>query len=941
MGLRRITIVGARRGRLAALLLVAAGATLSVTVFALIRGMENRRLQEDFVGRCAVRAAAFQQVLETRLAALRSLASFHAASDDVRREEFSIFAGSTLGNASGIQALEWVPRVADAEREAYEAAARADGYPGFGFTERTGRGELIVAARRAEYLPVFFLEPFQGNEIALGFDLASDGARAEAMATARDSGRMVATERVRLVQAAVDEFGFLVFLPVYRSGRSHQTVADRRENLHGYYLAVFRIAEIPKALPGGIDSANMDFVLLDASAPADRSCLFQSDGWAAAGPAGAVHEATLDVAGRKWALRHRPTAAYLAGKRTGLAPTVLVAGLVFTTLLGAFMIGYGRYTERIERSEGRLREAVSGMRSAQKEVELLDGVMQKINTGVGLVEILDDVFESFAPMIPYDRIGCAMIEDNGRLVRSRWARSKSGRLAIATGYVAPLAGSSLQAVVASGTPRIIPDLEAYLRDHPDSGSTRLLVEDGMRSNLTCPLVALGRAVGFLFFTSTQPDAYQQEHVQIFMRIANQLSLTVHKGHLYDEVGEELHRSQERFALAVRGTDAGIWDWDVRTGSVYFSPRWKSMLGFAEHEIENRFDEWEVRLHPGDRDRALATIHDYLRGRSTTYELEHRLRHKDGSYRWIIARGAAVYDEQGKPYRMVGSHIDVTDRKLAEESVRRTHAQLLAAQKIQERLLPQAAPVFPGLDIAGACYPSQFTAGDYFDYLVMGDGSLVLVIADVAGHGFGPALLAATVQACLRSAEGTALGIDCMADRLNRMLCRSAEGGRFVTVVLGRLDPRALSFQYINAGHPSGYVIDASGSVKAVLESAFPPMGLDAEARFPASAPVSLAPGDLLVLMTDGIAETLSPEDHQFGVARALELVSARRALPAGELIAALRGATTDFARGAEQLDDLTAVVLKIEGAPRLTLSLPRDLASPARALAVADDAPAS
>jgi phosphoserine phosphatase len=265
--------------------------------------------------------------------------------------------------------------------------------------------------------------------------------------------------------------------------------------------------------------------------------------------------------------------------------------------------------------------------------------------------------------------------------------------------------------------------------------------------------------------------------------------------------------------------------------------------------------------------------------------------------------------------MVGSHIDVTDRRVAEQSLRETRVDLLAAQKIQEHLLPKAPPAVAGLDIAGACYPANFTAGDYFDYLTMADGSLVLVIADVMGHGFGPALLAATLQAYLRSVEGTGLGIELMAASLNHLLLRATVDGRFVTAILARLDPQALTIHYVNAGHPSGFVMDDSGAVKAVLESSSIPLGLDPETTFVASGPVSLAGGDLLLLMTDGIAEALSPDHTQFGTQRTLELVRANRAASAHEVIVALREAAGAYSERIGLLDDLTAVVLKVNKVP--------------------------
>jgi len=133
-------------------------------------------------------------------------------------------------------------------------------------------------------------------------------------------------------------------------------------------------------------------------------------------------------------------------------------------------------------------------------------------------------------------------------------------------------------------------------------------------------------------------------------------------------GDELRRSEDRFNLAVRGSRDGIWDWDLKTDAVYFSPRWKSQLGYEEHEVLGRFEEWESRLHPDDREQALATVRAYLEGQTLEYELEHRLRHKDGTYRWIRARGVALRDPMGKPYRMAGSHTDITARKQAERQL---------------------------------------------------------------------------------------------------------------------------------------------------------------------------------------------------------------------------------------------------------------------------------
>ncbi len=146
--------------------------------------------------------------------------------------------------------------------------------------------------------------------------------------------------------------------------------------------------------------------------------------------------------------------------------------------------------------------------------------------------------------------------------------------------------------------------------------------------------------------------------------------------------EALRTSEERLAMVIKGSNDGIWDWNVATNEVYFSPRWKAMLGYDDDEIENTFNAWQSLIHPDDRDRAGRMIRDYFEGRTPGYQLEHRLRHKDGSYRWILARGVAARDETGRPLRMAGSHVDLTDLKQAEQELRSANLEL---QESQSRL----------------------------------------------------------------------------------------------------------------------------------------------------------------------------------------------------------------------------------------------------------------
>jgi PAS domain S-box-containing protein len=130
--------------------------------------------------------------------------------------------------------------------------------------------------------------------------------------------------------------------------------------------------------------------------------------------------------------------------------------------------------------------------------------------------------------------------------------------------------------------------------------------------------------------------------------------------------QDIHDARERLFLAVQGADDGLWDWNIASGEVYFSPRWKEMLGYTEAEIPPRFKEWVKRIHPSDRSHVLAMLQHHLDGNTSLYRFEHRLRHKDGSYRRILARGASLRDANGKAYRLAGWHTDITEIKQAAE-----------------------------------------------------------------------------------------------------------------------------------------------------------------------------------------------------------------------------------------------------------------------------------
>ncbi|MGP8247101.1 MAG: response regulator [Bryobacteraceae bacterium] len=145
-------------------------------------------------------------------------------------------------------------------------------------------------------------------------------------------------------------------------------------------------------------------------------------------------------------------------------------------------------------------------------------------------------------------------------------------------------------------------------------------------------------------------------------------------------------AEERWQLALRGNNDGIFDWDAASGKVFYSPRWKELLGYEDWEFENRSEEWLSRIHPDDVAMVQQAERNHLERITPYYSVEYRLRAKDGSYRWVLARGQAQWDAEGRPTRFVGSHTDITDRKLSEQALKRAKEEAETANRAKSQFL---------------------------------------------------------------------------------------------------------------------------------------------------------------------------------------------------------------------------------------------------------------
>ena len=248
---------------------------------------------------------------------------------------------------------------------------------------------------------------------------------------------------------------------------------------------------------------------------------------------------------------------------------------------------------------------------------------------------------------------------------------------------------------------------------------------------------------------------------------------------------------------------------------------------------------------------------------------------------------------------------VLHREMLEKA--RIEQQLRIARQVQAALLPAADPVVAGYDIAGTNVPTWEIGGDYFDYLPQPDGRLGIAVADVSGKGVPAALIMATFRAALRAQRVRGMPLDGIADRLNRILLDSMDASRFVTAFYGLLDPASGELGFANCGHNPPLLLRAAGACET-LPSGGPALGMWHAARF-APGSVVLAPGDVLVLYTDGVVEVTNASGELFGVDRLEQAIRRAGGCLARGLVAAVVDATHAFGGRAGYDDDFTLVVV--------------------------------
>ena len=259
------------------LTIITVGVVIAGLAFEITKSDSERLVFDRFDDSADAAGLAITSSISAHVEPVLYIQDLYKASEFVSRDQFKIFSSRVLDSAPDVRGLSWIQRVKRTDRERFESEARAIGHANFSITERNSEGLLISAGERDEYFPVYHIEPMEGNDAALGFDLATNPSRLAALNEARDSGNISVTSRIKLVQETGTQFGILVLAPIYSGKTIPGDTAERRDRLEGFVSGVYRMGDvITHALGSEEHNTDVDVALFDTTDLTKPELLFSN-----------------------------------------------------------------------------------------------------------------------------------------------------------------------------------------------------------------------------------------------------------------------------------------------------------------------------------------------------------------------------------------------------------------------------------------------------------------------------------------------------------------------------------------------------------------------------------------------------------------------------------------------------------------------------------------
>jgi sigma-B regulation protein RsbU (phosphoserine phosphatase) len=545
--------------------------------------------------------------------------------------------------------------------------------------------------------------------------------------------------------------------------------------------------------------------------------------------------------------------------------------------------------------EAVLRRQIAALEQRISHLEIIIRISQKLNTTLSLEPLLEVITRVAIELT--DTEGCAILlldPDTGEL---RFEVATAPNSQQIKGLSVPLDGSIAGSILLENKPLLIRNPREDPRFFKEVDEKTAFQT---HSIIGVPLQVRGQAIGVLEAVNKRGNQEMSwGDVEVLAILADQAAVAIENARLYDDI----RRMNEFNEDLVQRMAEGIVVMDAEGYITFVNPAATTLLGYASGELIGH--HWSAIVTPAQHHIVEAAVERRARGETDRYELA--LVRKDGQHMPVLVSASPRFDTEARRY--AGSTAVFTDitQLLAQQKIEQ---ELALAWQIQASFLPDHLPDVPGWQLAATLEPARQTSGDFFDLIPLPNARLGLVVADVAGKGMGAALYMAVSRTLIRTYAVEFHAQPGLALRAaNRRILMDTHTDLFVTAFYGILDPHTGTLTYCNAGHNPPYLFSAQndGTMQALGRTGLP-LGVLERTSWEQKT-VQLAPGDLLLLYTDGITDAEDQTGKFFGQERLLEVAQANRDLSAPAIQDALLTEVHNFMGNMPQFDDIALIVL--------------------------------
>jgi len=637
------------------------GCTFTATVLAVSYsiGVERDKQHAHFDQVAGELSSALQAMMDEHLGALQTVGGFYAGDDRRGLAEFTLFSRRLREQVAGLQAIEWVPRVAAEDRAGLEEWVRHQGLSGFLVAERED-GRMVAARPRSEYYPVAFVEPMTGNLAALGYDQMSNPDLREVLQSARDRGQPSVSRRLRLVQG---DDGVVLALPLFESGVVPETEAERREHLRGFVLGVIRLRALSHMAFEGRNLEGIDYWLMDDTQSADASSVLMTDSdgpprmftMAERGLFGQNQQIgrsfNMPFGGRQWRLLVAPNTEFLAQAQQSVNWVMLFGGMLMTGVVGMFvMVATGR--EEALRKE--IESHTTQFRRQNDSLRLLNNIAAMPTSG--LAAQLEQALRMGLKHLGLEFGIISRIEGRTYFVDHVVAPADRP---IETGASFPLGKTYCSMTLERGDALGISQMatSAY-SGHPCYEAFRL------ESYIGAPVLVHGRVFGTVNFSSAQPyhRAFDEGDLEFIRLLARWLGASIER----EEAQDALMAAHRRLAAILDNTPVGIAIVGYDRMVMQVNPTFCAIFGQRMDEVVGK--SARVLYSSDETFNAVGGRSIPLLAGGQTFDEDVPMSRRDGTP-IVVRLIARSVDSGDRNHGVVWAAEDVTERRLAETALR--------------------------------------------------------------------------------------------------------------------------------------------------------------------------------------------------------------------------------------------------------------------------------